>query len=48
MDIKVEESGVAGGVASGTLALSVLHNPATRSQFIDELDEVLIKDVLGR
>ncbi|KAK8733183.1 hypothetical protein OTU49_006511 [Cherax quadricarinatus] len=39
-DIVVEDSGVAGGVAKDSEALSVLYNPKTRNQFIDELYEL--------
>ncbi|XP_069175731.1 CDK5 regulatory subunit-associated protein 3 [Procambarus clarkii] len=39
-DIVVEDSGVAGGVAKDTEALTVLYNPKTRNQFIDELYEL--------
>lgn len=38
--IVVEEQGVAGGVARGQDALTLLDNPATRNQFIDQLVEV--------
>ncbi|XP_076034659.1 CDK5 regulatory subunit-associated protein 3 isoform X2 [Oratosquilla oratoria] len=40
VDIIVEDSGVAGGVAKDAEALSVLGNPKTRNQFIDELLEL--------
>jgi len=40
VDIVLEESGVEGGVAKGSEALSVLHNSKTRNQFIDELMEL--------
>lgn len=36
----VEDSGVSGGVAKGTDALTLLYNPKTRAQLIDELFEV--------
>lgn len=40
VDIVVEDSGVAGGVAKDSEALSLILNPKTRSQFINELYEV--------
>ncbi|XP_042863658.1 CDK5 regulatory subunit-associated protein 3-like [Penaeus japonicus] len=40
VDIVVEDSGVSGGVAKGTEALTLLYNPKTRSQLIDELYEL--------
>lgn len=40
--IEVEDSGVAGGVAKGDEARTLLLNPKTRSQFMDELHEVCI------
>lgn len=38
--IVVEEVGVGGGVARGKDALTLLDNPGTRNQFIDQLVEV--------
>lgn len=38
--IKVEDSGVAGGVARGTEALTLLDSPQHREQFLDEIFEV--------
>lgn len=38
--IVVEEQGVCGGVARGKDALTLLDNPATRNQIIDQLVEV--------
>ncbi|XP_037779310.1 CDK5 regulatory subunit-associated protein 3-like [Penaeus monodon] len=40
VDIVVEDSGVSGGVAKGTEALTLLYNPKTRAQLIDELYEL--------
>ncbi|ROT76924.1 putative CDK5 regulatory subunit-associated protein 3-like [Penaeus vannamei] len=40
VDIVVEDSGVSGGVAKGTDALTLLYNPKTRAQLIDELFEL--------
>ncbi|XP_071533386.1 CDK5 regulatory subunit-associated protein 3-like isoform X2 [Panulirus ornatus] len=40
VDIVVEDSGVAGGVAKNSEALSILLNPDTRNQFINELHEL--------
>lgn len=38
--IVVESSGTDGGVASGNYVYTVLDNPSTRSDFIDQLFEV--------
>lgn len=40
--IKVEGSGLAGGVAKGDEALSLLDSPSHRDQFLDEIFEVKI------
>ncbi|KAG0723741.1 CDK5 regulatory subunit-associated protein 3 [Chionoecetes opilio] len=40
LDIEVEDSGVSGGVARGDDARTLLLNPKTRTQFIDELHEL--------
>ena len=40
LDIEVQDSGVSGGVARGDDARTLLLNPKTRAQFIDELHEV--------
>lgn len=40
--IKVEGSGLAGGVARGTEALTLLDSPQHRDQFLDEVFEVSI------
>lgn len=39
-DIVIEDSGVEGGVAKDTEAMTLLYNPKTRGQFIDELYEL--------
>nr|XP_045584476.1 CDK5 regulatory subunit-associated protein 3-like [Procambarus clarkii] len=39
-DIVVEDSGVAGGVAKDTEALTVLYNPKTRNQFIPDFPQL--------
>lgn len=39
--ITLEDSGMAGGVAKGNEALTVLDNPVYREQFLDELFEVM-------
>ncbi|KAK7068949.1 Protein of unknown function (DUF773) [Halocaridina rubra] len=39
-DIIIEDSGVAGGIARDTEAMSLLYNPKTRGQFLDELHEL--------
>lgn len=40
VDIEVQDSGVSGGVARGDDARTLLLNPKTRAQFIDELHEL--------
>lgn len=40
--IVVEGQGLSGGVARGEDALSLLDNPSTRNQFIDQLVEVCV------
>lgn len=40
LEIEVEDSGVSGGVARGEDARTLLLNPKTRAQFIDELHEL--------
>lgn len=39
--IKVESSGLAGGVAKNEQALTILDSPSYREQFLDELFEVI-------
>lgn len=41
--IVVEAAGLDGGIATGVEALTVLDNPATRNEFIDQLLEVNIR-----
>lgn len=38
--IVVEAAGIDGGIATGTEALTILDNPSTRNEFIDQLLEV--------